>query len=143
MSLSPLVLLGEDNPQDVYLIKLAMVEHGIDCDLQVSRHGAELLQQLTKPNEQFTPPDLIILDLNLPRHDGLEILTFIRGREHLALIPVVILTSSDSPKDTHAAVQFGATEYIRKPYSLPDFLKIGAVFRSLLYQKEHKLLCRS
>jgi CheY-like chemotaxis protein len=142
MSLSPLVLLGEDNPQDVYLIRMAMAEYGIDCNLQVCRHGAELLQQLAKSSEEITSPDLIILDLNLPRHDGLEILSFIRDRENLAMIPVVILTSSDSPKDTRAAVQSGATEYIRKPSTLDDFLKIGGVFRTLLYQKEHKLLCR-
>jgi CheY-like chemotaxis protein len=139
MSVSPLVFLGEDNPQDVYLIKLAMVEHGIDCDLQVSRHGAEMLQCLAQITESYLAPQLIILDLNLPRHDGLEILSYVRARNDLANIPVVILTSSDSPKDTRAAVQFGATEYIRKPSSLPDFLKIGAVFRSLLYQKEHKV----
>lgn len=140
MSVSPLVFLGEDNPQDVYLIKMAMVEHGLDCDLQVSRHGAEMLHCLAKITESYLAPRLIILDLNLPRHDGLEILSYVRGRNDLANIPVVILTSSDSPKDTRAAMQFGATEYIRKPSSLPDFLKIGAVFRSLLYQKEHQLL---
>jgi CheY-like chemotaxis protein len=101
-----------------------------------------LLQQLAKSNEEITSPDLIILDLNLPRHGGLEILSFIRDRENLAMIPVVILTSSDSPKDTRSAAHSGATEYIRKPSSLDDFLKIGAVFRTLLYPKEHKLLSR-
>ena len=140
MSVSPLVFLGEDNPQDVYLIRMALIEHGIDCDLQVSRHGADMLQRLGKITESYLAPQLIILDLNLPRHDGLEILSYVRARNDLATIPVVILTSSDSPKDTRAAVQSGATEYIRKPSSLPDFLKIGAVFRSLLFQREHKLL---
>jgi DNA-binding response OmpR family regulator len=98
-----------------------------------------MLQTLAKITESCPSPHLIILDLNLPRHDGLEILSYVRARKDLANTPVVILTSSDSPKDTRAAVQFGATEYIRKPSSLPDFLKIGAVFRSLLSQREHKL----
>ncbi len=126
------ILLGEDNPEDVYLIQLAMAEHGIASDLQVASHGAEMLQVLTARMEHGPAPDLIILDLNLPRHDGIEILTYIRQRELLAHVPVVILTSSDSPNDTRAAARLGANEYIRKPSSLSEFMAIGGIFRALL-----------
>src|SRR4029077_12921599 len=77
-------------------------------------------------------PDLIILDLNLPRHDGIEILQKVRGTDRMAYIPVVVLTSSDSPRDREMATQLGATRYLRKPSSLEQFLDLGAVFKDLL-----------
>lgn len=137
------ILLGEDNPEDVYLIQLAIAEHGIASDLHVARHGAEMLQALKVRLETSAMPDLILLDLNLPRHDGLEILAFIRQRDDFAEVPVVILTSSDSPNDTRAAARLGANEYIRKPSSLDDFLAIGATLRSLLERAGQKSLTAS
>lgn len=123
------ILLGEDNAADVYLIRQAMKEHGLICNLRVATNGAEVLNEL-KYLEQL--PDLVILDLNLPRHDGLEILRFIRKSNELANLAVVILTSSDSPVDTRAALELGADRYIRKPSNLESFMEIGAVLKSLL-----------
>src|SRR5580704_17114110 len=107
------ILLGEDNPADVYLIRQALRENGVGYTLQVASHGGEMISALTGNNIDI--PDLIVLDLNLPRYDGLEILKLIRESSKLAGIPVVILTSSDSPKDRVAASQYGADYYIRKP----------------------------
>ena len=124
------ILLGEDNPADVYLIRQALDEHGIHYSLKVAVHGGEILDAVTsKPAEV---PDLIVLDLNLPRHEGLEILKLIRESPELGRVPVVILTSSDSPKDRLAASALGANCYIRKPSNLDEFMDIGKTFHSLL-----------
>jgi CheY-like chemotaxis protein len=123
------ILLGEDNAADVYLIGQAIKEHDLVCSLRVATNGAEVLNEL-KYLEQL--PDLVILDLNLPRHDGLEILRFIRKSSELANLTVVILTSSDSPTDTKAALELGANRYIRKPSNLESFMEIGGILKSLL-----------
>jgi DNA-binding response OmpR family regulator len=81
---------------------------------------------------------LIILDLNLPRHDGCEILQRLREIGELAHVPVVVLTSSDSPRDRLVASQFGAACFLRKPSNLEQFLSLGAVFKGLLDQKKTK-----
>jgi CheY-like chemotaxis protein len=124
------ILLGEDNPADVYLIRQALQENGVGYTLQVASHGGEMISALTGNSIEI--PDLIVLDLNLPRYDGLEILKLIRGSSTLAGIPVVILTSSDSPKDRVAASQYGADYYIRKPSRLDEFMAIGETLHSLL-----------
>ena len=130
------ILLGEDHPADVYLIRAALKEHGIDLPLQVSVDGREVLQIIQEQAMlDETELKLIILDLNLPRHDGIEILQRLRETERLAGIPVVILTSSDSPRDRMTASELGAARFLRKPSSLDQFLSLGAVFRELLSPK--------
>src|ERR1051326_1375688 len=113
----PEILLAEDNPADVYLIREALREHSVDCTMRVIADGREVLQILSgeQLQEQESQLGLIILDLNLPRHDGLEILQRLRETASLAHVPVVVLTSSDSPKDRLAANQLGAACYFRKP----------------------------
>jgi DNA-binding response OmpR family regulator len=124
------ILLGEDNPADVYLIRQALEENGIRYNLRVAIHGGELMEVVA--NKPAQVPDLIVLDLNLPRHEGLEILKLIRDNLELSRVPVVILTSSDSPKDRVAASALGADCYIRKPSSLDEFMAIGRTFQNLL-----------
>jgi DNA-binding response OmpR family regulator len=75
---------------------------------------------------------MIILDLNLPLHDGIEILRQLRGSSVLAGVPVVVLTSSDSPRDRIVASELGAACYLRKPSNLEQFLELGAVLKNLL-----------
>jgi CheY-like chemotaxis protein len=129
------ILLAEDNPADVFLIRTALEEHGVDSPLEVVADGSQVLQIL---NQEQTLPSaqlgLIILDLNLPRHDGIEILQRLRQTEQLSAIPVVILTSSDSPRDRIVASQLGAARYLRKPSNLDQFLNLGAVFKEVLGQ---------
>lgn len=132
------ILLAEDNPADVYLIREALREHGVDCTIRVVTDGAEVLR-LISSKEGLTEAKhwgLIILDLNLPRHDGTEILQRLRATTELARVPVVVLTSSDSPRDRLVASQFGAARYLRKPSSLEQFLSLGAIFKELLGQQE-------
>jgi two-component system, chemotaxis family, response regulator Rcp1 len=131
----PEILLAEDNPADVYLIREALREHSVDCALRVAADGKDVMTLLSG---EGAPPDLIILDLNLPRHDGIEILQRVRATEGMAHIPVVVLTSSDSPKDRQVATQLGATQYIKKPSSLELFLELGGVFKELLAEHESR-----
>lgn len=128
------ILLAEDNPADVYLIREALREHGVDATLRVASDGREVLQLICPEKAGAAVPrlDLIILDLNLPRHDGIEILERRRGSAELASVPVVVLTSSDSPRDQKVANQLGATCYLRKPSNLEEFLALGGVLKSLL-----------
>jgi CheY-like chemotaxis protein len=130
----PEILLAEDNPADVYLIREALRHHSVTCNLRVAADGKEVLAILSGegPPAGAVAPDLIILDLNLPRHDGIEILQTVRGTDRMAYIPIVVLTSSDSPRDRELATQLGATRYLRKPSSLDQFLDLGAVFKDLL-----------
>jgi CheY-like chemotaxis protein len=128
------ILLAEDNPADVYLIREALREHGVDCPIRIASDGREVLRLICPADTEAPAPqfDLIVLDLNLPRHDGLEILERMRGSAQLSAIPVVILTSSDSPRDQRIANQLGAACYLRKPSSLDQFMALGAVLRSLM-----------
>ena len=131
------ILLAEDNPADVYLIREALSEHGVDYKMRVVSDGRDLLRIITgeEPNAETKNVELIILDLNLPRHDGIEILERLRDTD-LAHVPVVVLTSSDSPRDRQLAASLGAARFLRKPSGLEQFLSLGAVFKDLLQQRE-------
>jgi CheY-like chemotaxis protein len=130
------ILLAEDNPADVYLIREALHEHGVECSVHVASDGKEVLSLITGEvpvvPEEFA---LIILDLNLPRHDGIEILERLRESARMSHVPVVVLTSSDSPQDRLVATHLGARRYLRKPSSLEQFLDLGSVFKELLTHK--------
>jgi chemotaxis family two-component system response regulator Rcp1 len=125
------VLLAEDNAADVYLIREALREHHVECELRVAADGQEVLEALTGTAISVTALKLIILDLNLPRHDGIEILERLRTIG-LRNVPVVVLTSSDSQRDRDLAIQLGAVRFLRKPSELEQFLNLGAVFKELL-----------
>jgi two-component system, chemotaxis family, response regulator Rcp1 len=103
--------------------------------LRVMADGREVLQMLTGEVPGRENLDLIILDLNLPRHDGIEILGQLRELR-LSHIPVVVLTSSDSPRDRQTALQLGAAKYLRKPSGLEQFLSLGAIFKEMLTPPE-------
>jgi CheY-like chemotaxis protein len=136
------VLLAEDNPSDVYLIREALREHSVDCVLRVASDGKDALSIISReaPNAAAGRISLIILDLNLPRPYGIEILHKLRELTGFEFIPVVVLTSSDSPSDQLKATALGATRYLRKPSNLDEFLGLGAIFKELLGQSENNTL---
>jgi CheY-like chemotaxis protein len=125
----PTILLAEDNPADAYLIREALREHAVECTIREASDGAEVLEILHNAASSGLQAeiDLIVLDLNLPRHDGIEILQHVRDNSHLSGVPVVVLTSSDSPRDRLVANQLGAKCYLRKPSSLSEFMNLGAL----------------
>lgn len=129
----PEILIGEDNPADVYLIRIALQEHGIDLLVHVASDGQKLLRFIEE-QELLTESQLrlIILDLNLPCHDGIEILQRLRRSGPLAGVPVAVLTSSDSPRDRLAIRDLGIARFLQKPSNLDQFLSLGAVFKELL-----------
>jgi CheY-like chemotaxis protein len=131
------ILLAEDNPADVYLIRVALEEHGIDLPLEVVCDGREVLQIIeSEPRPDGVGLSLIILDLNLPRHDGIEIMQRLLDTGRMAQIPVVVLTSSDSPRDKALAQSLGAARFLRKPSNLEQFLGLGAAFKEVLRQAQ-------
>jgi two-component system, chemotaxis family, response regulator Rcp1 len=130
----PEILLAEDNPADVYLVREALLEHKVSAAVHVIPNGQEVLRIVCSAgaSEERRRLGLIILDLNLPQHDGIEILQHVREAKELIHVPVVVLTSSDSPRDRLVATQLGATRFLRKPSALEQFLGLGAIFKSLL-----------
>jgi CheY-like chemotaxis protein len=133
----PRITLIEDNAADVFLIKKALQAKNIDCDVTHFEAGDQALAALMLNNADL--PDLILLDLNLPRTDGLDILRAIRTRPRLANIPVAIMTSSEASSDKHRASALGAVRYIMKPPELEDFLtQVGDAISDLLFAKSDR-----
>ena len=127
------ILLVEDNPSDVKLTKRALEQNQIANKLIVAEDGREALDYLFGLGQYAGRdvrdfPAVVLLDLKLPRIDGLEVLKEIRSNEHTMLIPVVILTSSDQEKDLIASYKLGANSYIRKPV---DFNQFAEAVRNL------------
>lgn len=121
------ILLAEDNPADVYLIEEALREHQVQFEILVAEDGEAALSMMGRPE---ICPDIVVLDLNMPKRSGGEVLELIRQTSPAGL-PVIVLTSSDSPSDREEAFRLGATCYIRKPTGLDEFLEIGATIKRL------------
>lgn len=125
--LSPVeILLVEDNPADVRLTKEALQEEKLHNNLSVVSDGAEALEFLRKKGKyaKATTPDLILLDLNLPKMDGREVLKEIKSDEELKSIPVVILTVSKAEEDVLKTYKLHANCYISKPIDLNQFSRV-------------------
>jgi CheY-like chemotaxis protein len=120
------ILLVEDNPGDAQLTKIALEEGKVRINLNVVEDGVEALLYLHKIGKYATAtdPDLILLDLNLPKKDGREVLAEIKVDEALKRIPVVILTTSQSEEDILRVYNLNANCYISKPVDFERFVKI-------------------
>lgn len=126
------LLLVEDNPADVFLVREALHEEGLDCDLEVLDDGEQAIQFFERVNEGGqAPPDLLLLDLNVPRIGGERVLERLRQSQPCAGVAVVVITSSDSPRDRQKAADLGAAEYFRKPANLDEFMALGKLVRRL------------
>lgn len=122
------ILLVEDNPDDAALTVHALESNKIGNTLVIARDGVEALDYLfcTGPYAERDPKDVpavVLLDLKLPRIDGLEVLRRIRAEEHTRLLPVVILTSSNEEEDRLKGYALGANSYVRKPVDFDAFIR--------------------
>jgi two-component system, chemotaxis family, response regulator Rcp1 len=127
------IVLMEDNPSDVFLLRRALDQHQVKYTLELVRDGEEALELLNGIAGGSAPmPDLIVLDLNLPRHDGIEVLSHCRSLSRLQSVIVMILTSSDSPGEKTRAEELSVADFIRKPILLDDFMALGGRIRELL-----------
>lgn len=119
-------LLVEDSPGDIELTRAAMTEAKVSNVMSVVRDGVEAMAFLRKEGEYADAerPDLILLDLNMPRMDGREVLKAIKGDPDLACIPVVVLTTSNAEQDVLKSYNLHANAYITKPVDFDHFIKV-------------------
>ncbi|MGW0519708.1 response regulator [Crossiella sp. NPDC003009] len=120
------VLLVEDDPGDVLMTTEAFEENKVGNRLHVVSDGVEAMAFLRREGKYADAPrpDLVLLDLNLPKMDGREVLTEIKGDEKLRRIPVVILTTSEAEEDVLRSYQLHANAYVTKPVDFEQFVKV-------------------
>lgn len=120
------ILLAEDNPGDVVLAKKALKQGKLANNLHVVADGVEAMRYLRQEAEYADAPrpDLILLDLNMPRKDGKEVLADIDEEDELSRIPVVVLTSSESEADIARSYELSANAYLTKPVDFDGFVEI-------------------
>ena len=120
------ILLVEDNPGDIELTKEAFQQGKIANNIEVATDGVKAMALLRKEGEfaDSLTPDIILLDLNLPKKDGREVLSEIKNDDQLKSIPVIILTTSQADEDVNNAYSNHANCYIRKPVDMDSFMEI-------------------
>jgi chemotaxis family two-component system response regulator Rcp1 len=131
------ILLAEDNPGDVLLFREALNSRELPCNVVVAADGQKAIALLGEadgppPNWQ---PNLIVLDVNLPKHNGDMVLRHVRRQPWLKGVPVIMLTSSASPADRAAAIELGASLYLQKSSDLDELLEIGKIVEAILQRR--------
>jgi CheY-like chemotaxis protein len=126
------ILIAEDSVGDVLLVKEALAAYGLTAELQLCNDGEAALSALARC-DPGNLPDLIIVDLNLPRVDGMDVLRYLRGLPVFDKTPVMVFTSSQTPTDRADAQRFGANAYVTKPPTLDEFLlTVGSAIHDLV-----------
>lgn len=131
------ILVAEDNPGDVELVREALREHHLDFELYVASDGGEMEKYLDRLGKypDAPCPDLLLLDLNLPKAHGYELFQKFREHRKCAQTPVVVMTSSCAPRDRERATTLGAARYFCKPCELEEFLSLGSIIRELALER--------
>jgi len=127
------LLLVEDSPGDVFLVKEAIQKEGLSFQLEVADDGEAAIRILDRVDagSESRTPSLMVLDVNVPRKDGKQVLERLRRSPRCGAIPVVMISSSDSPADRQRAIDLGANAYFRKPSTLAEFMQLGKLIRRL------------
>jgi CheY-like chemotaxis protein len=133
------IVLAEDNPADVGLVRRALREHAVHCNLHVISDGEEVLAFISglDVDSKLPCPDLLLLDLYLPKRDGAEVLRFLRTSERCGQTPVVVLTSSQAESDRRSAEKNAAIHYFHKSTSLDQFMLLGKIVKEVISRKPY------
>src|ERR1700733_9024412 len=130
------IFLAEDNPGDVFLVRRALDFYRIEYDLSLAKNGEEAIALVRKAEDGEFVIDLMLVDLNLPRYDGGQVVAAARSGKMLGKTPIIILTSSDSPHDRWRLSELGANLYFRKPADLNSFMQVGKLVQEVIAQSE-------
>ncbi len=133
--MSAAIVIIEDNAPDVVLLREALDEHGVSCELTVIGDGEAALDYVASPPAGAPLPCLLILDLNLPKRDGIEVLRGIRESAVLSRVRVVVLTTSDSPSEREMVEAIGVRAYLRKPVDLDSFMALGGLLKEICQEE--------
>ena len=124
---SPVVLLADDNPADQEIARRVLGNGVFHCDFYTVNDGVEALDYLEQTLEDpatHPRPDLLLLDINMPRKSGMDVLRHIKGDDAFRSIPVLMLTTSESERDIASAYSLGCNSYITKPIDVPRFVEV-------------------
>jgi len=120
------ILLAEDDDNDVRITRRAIAKAGLEAELTVVRDGQEAVAFLFRrgPHVDAPRPDLVLLDINLPKLDGMEVLTAIKQNREIRALPVIMLTTSTRQEDAQTAYTMGANTFIAKPIRFARFVEV-------------------
>ncbi len=132
------ILIVEDNAGDITLLRTALKARRLDGEMTIIRDGESALAfaDTIDAGPEATCPRLVLLDLNLPKVNGREILKRFRTSVRLSAVPIVVLSSSSDERDKASALTLGATRYLQKPLDLTAFMDIGAIVEGLLLESK-------
>ena len=131
----PLILLVEDNAGDVRLVREALLANSVACELVVVTNGQLAVNLIDEMDGgKRACPDLVLVDLNVPRISGLDVVRKIRASKKCSATPVALLSSSNHPTDRDKAAEVGVARYLVKPLHLAEFMNLGRIFKELLNQ---------
>jgi DNA-binding response OmpR family regulator len=126
------VLLVEDNAADVELVREALAEAKLPHVLDVAIDFEEARNYIDNIGGRFPCPDVLLMDLNLPKGSGLDLLRILRAKPKHGDLPVIVVSSSNASSDRVRAAQLGVTHYFRKPADIDEFMKLGGLVNSIV-----------
>lgn len=131
---TPQLLLVEDNSADADLVEEALAEAQLKCDLSIVRDGMQAIEFIESLDADVSRPvpDLVLLDLNLPKIRGEDVLNRLRSSPKCRAAKVLVISSSNEPTDREFSMKMGANEYFRKPSNLQQYMELGPIVRALL-----------
>jgi len=134
MAVQPVILLAEDREDDVLLVRKAFQSADMNCELHVVRDGEEAMAYLAgegkfRDRAEFPFPDLVLLDLKMPRVDGFEVLRWIRQHPKIRKLRVVVLTSSHQLRDVNEAYRLGANSFLVKPMDFEHVVELTKILK--------------
>jgi len=126
------ILLAEDNRADVYLVRSSLKKHGIVHQLIVAEDGEDAIRLIEGVVSGTLDVGLVLLDLNLPKKSGREVLQRLRDNRSVTTVPVIVITSSDSQTERVEMIDLGAQAYFRKPSRFEEFMQLGELVKQVV-----------